>query len=96
MVEFVLKHGYASYATTYSVDHSRGRMESLNKKNHAIVEREVSNFHNDCALPDTSMTLSAYVLQTFLIMKSILANAIFSIFKMATLIFKMAAKLIII
>ena len=61
-----------------------------------IVEREVSNFHNDCALPDTSITLSAYVLQTFLIMKSILANAIFSIFKMATLIFKMAAKLIII
>ena len=57
----------------------------------------MSNFHNDCALPDTSMTLSAYVLQTFLIMKSILANAaIFSIFKRATLIFKMAAKLIII
>ena len=56
----------------------------------------MSNFHNDCALPDTSMTLSAYVLQTFLIMKSILANVFFSIFKMATLIFKMAAKLIII
>ena len=59
-----------------------------------IVEREVSNFHNNCALPDTSMKLSAYVLQTFLIMKSILANAIFSIFKMATLIFKMAVKLL--
>ena len=68
----------------------------MNFKYILIVEREVSNFHNNCALPDTSMTLSAYVLQTFLIMKSILANAIFSAFKMATLIFKMAAKLIII
>ena len=27
------KHGYASYATTYSVDHSRGRLESLKNKN---------------------------------------------------------------
>ena len=54
----------------------------------------MTNFHNNCALPDTSMTLSAYVLQTFLLMKSILANAIFSIFKMATLIFKMAVKLL--
>ena len=53
-------------------------------------------FYNNCALPDTSMTLSAFVLQTFLITKSMLANAIFSIFKMATMIFKMAVKIIII
>ena len=50
-------------------------------------------FYNNCALPDTSMTLSAFVLQTFLVIKSMLANAIFSIFKMATMIFKMAVKL---
>ena len=54
------------------------------------------DFHNDRALPDTSMTLSAFVLQTFLVRKSILANAIVSIFKMATMNSKMAAKLIII
>ena len=53
-------------------------------------------FYNNCALPDTSMTLSAFVLQTFLVTKSMLANAIFSIFKMATMIFKMAVKIIII
>ena len=53
-------------------------------------------FYNNCALPDTSMTLSAFVLQTFLVIKSMLANAIFSIFKMATMVFKMAVKLIII
>ena len=64
--------------------------------NDLIVEREVPKFYNNCALPDTSMTLSAFVLQTFLVTKSMLANAIFSIFKMATMIFKMAVKLIII
>ena len=42
------------------------------------------------------MTLSAFVFQTFLVTKSMLANAMFSIFKMATMIFKMAVKLIII
>ena len=61
-----------------------------------IVEREVLIFYNNCALPDTSMTLSEFVLQTFLVIKSMLANAIFSIFKMATMTFKMAVKLIII
>ena len=61
-----------------------------------IVEREVLIFYNNCALPDTSMKLSAFVLQTFLVIKSMLANEIFSIFKMATMIFKMAVKLIII
>ena len=60
-----------------------------------IVEQEVSNFYNNCALPDTSMTISACVLQTFWIMNLILGNAIFSIYIMATLIFKMAVKLII-
>ena len=60
-----------------------------------IVEREVSNFHMNCALSDKSMTLSAFVLRTFLITKSMLANAIFFIFKMATMISKMAAKLTI-
>ena len=54
------------------------------------------NFHINCALLETSLTLSAFVLQTFLITKSILANAIFFfIFKIAAMIFKMAAKLII-
>ena len=53
-------------------------------------------FYNNCALPDTSMTLSAFVLQTFLVTKSMLANAIFYNFKMATMIFKMAVKIIII
>ena len=61
-----------------------------------LVEREVLIFFNNCALPDTSMTLSAFVFQTFLDIKSLLANAIFSIFRMATMIFKMAVKLIII
>ena len=61
-----------------------------------IVEREVPEFSNNCALPDTRMTLSAFVLQTCLATKSMLANAIFSIFKMATMIFKMAVKMIII
>ena len=53
-------------------------------------------FYNNCALPDTSMTLSAFVLQTFLVTISILANGSFSIFKMATMIFKIAVKIIII
>ena len=61
-----------------------------------IVEREVPRFSNNCALPDTSMTFSAFVLQTCLVTKLMLANAIFSIFKMATMIFKMAVKMIII
>ena len=56
----------------------------------------MTEFYNNCALPDTSMTFSAFVPQTFLIMKSMQANAIFSIFKMATMIFKMAVKLIIV
>ena len=34
-------------------------------------------FYNNCALPDTSMTRSAFVLQAFLVIKSMLANAIF-------------------
>ena len=42
-----------------------------------IVEPEVPDFHSNCALPKKSMTLSAYVLQTFLVMKSILANSMF-------------------
>ena len=53
-------------------------------------------FSNNGALPDTSMTFSAFVLQTCLVIKSMLANAIFSIFKMATMLFKMAVKMIII
>ena len=53
-------------------------------------------FYSNCALPDTSMTLSAFVLQTVLVTKSMLANTIFSIIKMATIIFKMAVKIIII
>ena len=61
-----------------------------------LVEREVPKFYNNCALPDKSMILSVFVLQTFLVAKSMLANAIFPIFKMATMIFKMAVKLIII
>ena len=61
-----------------------------------LVEREVPKFYNNCALPDTSMTLSAFVLQTLLVTKPMLANAIFSIFKMTTMIFKMADKIIII
>ena len=61
-----------------------------------IVEREVPEFYNNCALPDTSMTLSAFVPQTFLVTKSMLASENFSFFKIATMIFKMAVKLIII
>ena len=45
--------------------------------NRRIVEREVPKFYNNCALLDTSMTLSAFVLQTFLVRKSMLANVIF-------------------
>ena len=41
-----------------------------------LVQREVSNFDNNCAFPDTSMPLSGCVFQTFLDKKSILANAI--------------------
>ena len=54
-------------------------------------------FLDDHALPDTSMRLSDYVLQTFLVnIINIfsLAIAIFSIFKMANGNFKMAAKFI--
>ena len=60
-----------------------------------MVEGDVPDFHINCALLETSLTLSAFVLQTLLIKKSIIANAIFFIFKTATMIFKMAAKLII-
>ena len=42
-----------------------------------IVEREVPEFSTNCALPDTSMTFSAFVLLTCLVTKSMLANAIF-------------------
>ena len=51
-------------------------------------------FFNDHALPDTSMRLSDYVLQTFLVNIFSLAIANFSIFKMANGNFKMAAKFI--
>ena len=60
-----------------------------------MVEGDVPDFHINCALLETSLTRSAFVLQTLLITNSILFNAIFFIFKMATMIFKMAAKLII-
>ena len=52
-------------------------MSSNMRKPVFVVEREVIKFYNNCALPDTSMTLSAFVLQTFLVTKSMLANAIF-------------------
>ena len=45
------------------------------------------------ALPDTSMRLSEYVLQTFLLNIFSLAISNFSNFKMANAIFKMAVKL---
>ena len=56
-----------------------------------VVEREMSVFLDDHALPDTSMKLSDYVLQTFLVNIFSLAIANFSIFKMANGNFKMAA-----
>ena len=59
-----------------------------------IVEREMSVFLDNHALPDTSMRLSDYVLQTFLESIFSLAIANFSIFKMANGNFKMAAKFI--
>ena len=54
----------------------------------------MSDFLDDHALPDTSMRLSDYVLQNFLVNIFSLAIAIFSIFKMANGNFKMAAKFI--
>ena len=48
-----------------------------------IVEREMSVFSDDHALPDTSIRLSDYVLQTFLVNIFSLAIANFYIFKMA-------------
>ena len=54
----------------------------------------MSVFLDDHALPDTSMRLSDYVLQTFLVNIFSLAIAKFSIFKMANGNFKMAAKFI--
>ena len=54
----------------------------------------MSVFLDDHAFPDTSMRLSEYVLQTFLVNIFSLAIAIFSIFKMANGNFKMAAKCI--
>ena len=59
-----------------------------------LVEQEMSVFWDDHALPDTSMRLSDYVLQTFLVNIFSLAIAIFSFFKMANGNFKMAAKFI--
>ena len=59
-----------------------------------VVEREISDFLDDRALPDTNMRLSDYVLQTFLVNIFSLAIANFSIFKMANGNFKMAAKFI--
>ena len=59
-----------------------------------LAEREMSDFWDDHALPDTSMRLSDYVLQTFPLIFFSLAIAIFSIFKMANGNFKMAAKFI--
>ena len=49
---------------------------------------------DDHAIPDTSMRLSEYVLQTFSVNIISLAIANFSIFKMANGNFKMAAKFI--
>ena len=49
-----------------------------------VVEREMSVFLDNHALPDTSMRLSDYVLQTFLV----------NIFSLAIANFKMAAKFI--
>ena len=54
----------------------------------------MSVFLDDHALPDTSMRLPDYVLQTFLVNIFSLAIAYFSIFKMANGNFKMAAKFI--
>ena len=54
----------------------------------------MSVFWDDHALPDTSMRLSEYVLQTFLVNIFSLAIANFSIFKIANGNFKMAAKFI--
>ena len=51
-------------------------------------------FLDNHAVPDTSMRLSEYVLQTFIVNIFSLAIAIFSIFKMANGNFKMAAKII--
>ena len=51
-------------------------------------------FGDDHALPDTSMRISDYVLQTFLVNTFSLAIANFSIFKMANGNLKMAAKFI--
>ena len=58
------------------------------------VERVRLNFQRNDALKDTNMTLSEFVLQTFLVKIFALAIANFSIFKMATRNFKMSAKLI--
>ena len=52
----------------------------------------MSVFCDDHVHPDTSMRLSDYVLQTFLVNVFSLAIANFSIFKMANGNFKMAAK----
>ena len=54
----------------------------------------MSVFLDDHAHPDTSMRLSDYVLQTFLVNIFSLAITFFSIFKMTNGNFKMAAKFI--
>ena len=68
--------------------------EKMRIGNSRTVEREMSVFWDNHALPDTSMRLSDYVLQTFLVNIFSLAIANFSIFKMANGNFKMAAKFI--
>ena len=53
------------------------------------------NFYINLTLLETSLTVSAFVIQTFLITKSILAKGIYFTFNMATNIFKIAAKFVI-
>ena len=57
-----------------------------------LVERVRHVFQENHALPDTSVRLSEFVLWTFLVKNFSLAILDFSIFKIATGFFKMAAK----
>ena len=60
-----------------------------------VVEREMSVFLDDHALPDTSMRLSDYVnIVNIVNIFSLVIAIFFSIFKMANGNFKMAAKFI--
>ena len=68
-------------------------IKSLTAKTY-IVERVRPTFQKNHALPDTSMKLTEFVLQTILVKIFSLAIANFSSFKMATGNFKMAAKFI--